>query len=123
MNKTIVLLISMLVTVTIFGMHPQHQHQHQHPHQHQKQQKKDTKKQRWHSNDNDKQISSEKPQSIQEDSDVADLLFDISAIVKSIEKNDGSVDNHIQNTQKVKRIMLCPVCGDPICPWSKEVYE
>ena len=28
-----------------------------------------------------------------------------------------------QPKQKRKRILLCPICGQPTCPWSREIDE
>lgn len=129
MNKIIVLLISVLLSGNTFTMqHQQHQHQ-QDPslrqetsagRQQQIQQKdKDKKKQRWYSND--KNDSPESP-SHEEDGVVADLQSEMAAIVRNVIKQDASIDNHIKNTQKKKRMELCPICHEPTCSLSKEVY-
>ena len=118
MNKTIVLVVSLL-SLGADAMRPQHQQQKQQDEQQQQTQQKEKKKQRWYSNDKDN--SSDQPK--EEDAVVSDLLTQMSAIVKAIEKQEGSIDNHINSTQKKKRVILCGICFKPECPYSTEVYD
>ncbi len=119
----------MFFSVNASGMQQQQQRQ-QHDQQ-QTQSKKDQKKQRWYSND-DKQIDhqhQQHPQSQEEDDGIADLKSDMAAIAQNIIQNNASVDNFIKaqvsanSAQKKKRMVLCSICGQSTCPFSKEVDE
>jgi hypothetical protein len=114
MNKKLGLVIIMLASINAYAMQQQKPQDQQ-----QTQPQKDKKKPRRQSNDKDK--PSDKPDA--EDAVVSDLLALMNTVVNAINKQEGSIDNHIKNTQKKKRIILCDICFKPECPYSKEVYD
>lgn len=121
MNKKITLSCVLLLSINAFGM--QNQHQHQHDQQTQIQKKKDKKKQRWQTNDDKNGTHQQEPHAEEEDDTLADLKTDMATIMQNIIQKDISIDSYIDQQQKQKRIVLCPICHDPTCYLSKEVEE
>ncbi len=129
MNKKIVVLLSMLLTINAIGMQPSLRQKASdfvktstdRSADRQQQQKKDKKKQHWHSHDDEITTAIIEPRL--DDALLADLKADMAAAMQTIIKESGSVDIFVKEHQKRKKMVLCPICFKPECPFSREEYE
>jgi hypothetical protein len=128
MNKKTIATLSILLTINAIGMQPSLRQKASDSSKtstdrsaDRQQQKKDKKKQHWHSQDDAMTTAIIEPRL--DDALLADLKADMAAAMQTIIKESGSVDIFVKEHQKIKKMVLCPICFKPECPFSREEYE